>query len=225
MPTTLTAEGICNMALGHLKITRQISILASDKSSEAEAFRLFYDNCKQQMLEDFKWPFATTQGSLALIENNPFPINSSGDSEWAFAYQYPADALNFVRILSGIRNEARADRVPFRIMSNNVTSGLKMILTDMSCAVGEWTSNIVSEDSFTSSYAMALSLKLAGVVAPMVTGGDQFKLGMRALQLYGIQLEQAKANSLNEEQMEQEPESEFVLARDYRPTSWNQRFR
>lgn len=212
------------MALGHLKIVRQIGNLTQDFSAEAVACRTFYNIVKQEMLEDFKWPFATKQGPLALIQTNPFPINSFGDSEWQYAYEYPADSVNFVRIISGVRNETRLDRVPFRIFSNPVDDS-KMILTDMDSAVGEWTKDVVTEDMLSAAYVMALSYRLASVIAPMVTGGDPFKLGDRAMQLYDKTLMKAQGNALNEEQMEVEPESEFVQARGYREWNWSSRFR
>lgn len=203
------------MALGHLKITRQIANLVTDLSAEAVACRTFYNTVKQEMLEDFKWPFATKQGALALLEANPFPFDSFGDSEFQYGYEYPSDAVNFVRILSGIRNESRLDRIPFRIFNNPVDNS-KMLLTDMQNAVGEWTTNVVTEDMFTAVYAMALSFKLAMIIAPMVTGGDPFHLGDRAAKMYDMYVNKAQANALNEEQIDIEPESEFVLARGYR---------
>lgn len=205
------------MALGHLKITKQIANLVTEASAEAVACRTFYNIVKQEMLEDFKWPFATKQGALTLIEDNPFPVDSMGDSEWAFAYEYPATCVSFNRIIGGVRNESRLDRIPYRILINE-DDGSKMILTDMDQAVGEWVANLVTEDMFSASYVMALSYKLASVIAPMVTGGDPFKLGDRAFKLYDLMLIKAQGNALNEEQVEAEPESEFVLARGYRST-------
>lgn len=223
IPTSMTAEGICNMALGHLKITRQIAILATDPSNEAIACRTFYNIGKQKMLEDFKWPFATTQGALAEVETNPFPYDSYGDSEWSYCYQYPSNAVNFVRIISGIRNESRLDRVPFRIFT--LSDGTKVICTDMAQAVGEWTTNVVTEDMFTAAYALALSFHIAYLIAPMVTGGDPFKLGDRAKSNYDKGVINAQANALNEEQIDREPESEFVIARGYRSFDWVSWFR
>lgn len=224
IPTSIAAEGICNMALGHLKITRQIANLVTDLSNEGLACRTFYAIGKQKMLEDFKWPFATTQGALAEVQANPFPYDSFGDSEYAYSYEYPANAVNFVRILSGIRNESRLDRVPFRIFTNP-TDGTKIICTDMSQAVGEWTTNVVTEDMLTAAYVLALSYYIASLIAPMVTGGDPFKLGERAKANYDKCVIDAQANALNEEQIEKEPESEFVLARGFRDPSWISGFR
>lgn len=203
------------MALGHLKITRQIANLVTDQSAEAVACRTFYTIAKQEMLEEFKWPFAMKQGQLALVEDNPFET-STGYSEWAFAYEYPADAVTFGRIVGPVRNESRNDRIPYRI-ANNAADSSKLILTDIENAFGEWTTNVVTEDMLAASYILALSFKIAFLVAPMVTGGDPFKLGDRAMKLYDMQLNKAQGSALNEEQVEVEAESEFVLARGYRP--------
>lgn len=197
------------MALAHLKINRPINVLATDRSDEAQACRLFYDTTRQTVNAEFKWPFATTQSPLALIMTNPFP-DSEGNSEWMYAYQYPAACMNFVRILGGPRNPTRRERVSFRIV--NGTQGM-MILTDVESAIGEFTMEIFSEDSFGAQYALALSFKLASYIAPMVTGGDQFKLGDRALKMYQMEITSAQANAMNEEQMEEDPESEFIEAR------------
>lgn len=220
IPASTSPEGICNLALGHLKITKQITVLDSDKSLEAQGCRLFYDVCRKKVNSDFKWPFATVQAALSLIEDNPFPYDSCSDSEYAFAYQYPSDCMNFVRIVSGIRNETRSERIPFRVMAG---AGGQMILTDLENARGEYTKEMTAEDSFSANYVLALSLLLAVYIAPMVTGGDPFKLGSRAMDLYKMEIEQAKANAINEEQIDREPDSELIQVRGYTNQPWVRR--
>ena len=198
------------MALGHLKINKSIANLTTEMSAEAVACRTFYQTLKTKFLEDFKWPFATYQVALALVTTSPFPIDTLNDSEWAYAYRYPANAVNLVRILSGTRNESRQDRVPYRILHDGAG---KLILTDMQNAVLEFTDYEAAEDSFSSSAQLALSLLVSVYIAPIVAGGDPFKLGDRALKLYMMELNGARNNALNEEQMEEEPESEMIRAR------------
>lgn len=208
-----SSEDICNMALGHLKIGKEIADLDADKSPEAAACRMFYDTCRGIVVSDGKWPFARTQVALALVLANPFPItDASGNitSEWGFSYRYPANCSNFIRIVSGVRNESRQDRVPYVIMRDSVG---KLILTDMENAVGEFTIDEMTEDRYDYQFAMALSLLLAVYIAPRVTGGDPFKLGDRAAKLYEIQMSSAMASALNEEQREQDPEAETIRAR------------
>ncbi len=213
---SITAESICNMALGHLKIGKEISVLDTDKSAEAAACRLFYETVRGMTMEEFKWPFAKTQVALALVEESPFPVSDGDDDttdvgEWAFSYRYPANCANFIRILSGYRNDTRDTRVPFVIMQD---SDGKLILTDMENAYGEFTIDEGVEDRFTYGFAMALSLKLAVYIAPRLTGGDPFKLSDRCMKLYEIELSNTTANALNEEQREEDPESELIRARN-----------
>lgn len=61
---------------------------------------------------------------------------------------------------------------------------------------------------------MAFSFRLAAYIAPRLTSGDPFKMSERAMQLYIIELTNAQATALNEQQDEQSPESEFIRSRD-----------
>ena len=60
---------------------------------------------------------------------------------------------------------------------------------------------------------MALSLLLAGYIAPRVTAGDPFKLGERSLKLYAFSAGKAKGNAANEQQEEEQPDSQFIRDR------------
>ena len=57
---------------------------------------------------------------------------------------------------------------------------------------------------------MAFSYKLAELIAPRIAGGDPFKLGPQAAVNYEKSKNTAQANSLNEEQEPEEPQSEFI---------------
>lgn len=210
---SITAESICNMTLGHLKIGKEITNLTTDKSAEAAACRLYYAICRDIVLGAHKWPFAKMQVALALVEEDPFEVTDSAGntaSEWALSYRYPSDAANLIRILSGIRNEARDQRIPYRIYRDDVG---KLILTDVEDAWVEYTRLEQTEDRWDPQFAMALSLKLAVYTAPRLTGGDPFKLGARAKELYKEELSNALENALNEEQIEEDPEAESIRAR------------
>lgn len=195
---------ICNMALGHLGSTKEIADLETERSAEAIVCRRFYESVRKQTLRDFPWPFATKYAELNLIDDNP------NEDEWAYAYRYPTDCLAIQRIVSGIRNEAANQRVPYTIVRDD--DG-KVILTDQVDAVLQYTVDLENEEEYPADYEMALSLHLASVIAPKLTGGDQFKLGERARQLYEVSLTKAAANSQNEKQQEVDPESEFIRAR------------
>lgn len=207
---------ICNQALSHLGVSTEIQNLETDKTAEARACRRFYDDARDQALRDFPWPFATTSGTLALVTVNP-------TSEWAYAYRLPAECLAFRRLVTGRLGAFTSDascvdvpvpgltlRVPFRIARD---AAGQLIYTDWPDAVGEWTTRVEDPTQYPPDFRLALSLLLATMIAPRVTGGDQFKLGARAYQLYQLEIGRAQANAANEEQPDPAPDSEFIRAR------------
>jgi hypothetical protein len=78
----------------------------------------------------------------------------------------------------------------------------------------EYTAEQTDESKFRSDFAQAFACKLAFYLSPALTqGGDQFKLGARAFQMYEQLLGRAEANAMNEQQTDPQPESEFVRIR------------
>ena len=195
---------IVNLALSHLGISKEIASLETEKSQEASAGRRFYETTRDQILRDFPWPFANVFAVLPLVEENP-------NDEWAFSYRYPSDCLLLRRIMSGIRNDNRQSRIPYKIGKD---SEGKLIYTDMESAKIEYTSLITEVSRFPVDFGMALSFRLAAYMAPRLTGGDPFKMGERAFKLYIVELTRAQASAVNEQQDEEAPQSEFIRSRD-----------
>lgn len=111
---------IVNIALAHLGVGSEISNLDTDQSTEANAMRRFYESAKDEVLRDLNWPFTTVFASLALVEEDP-------TDEWSYSYRYPSDALKIRRVLSGLRNDTRQSRVPYKLGQD--ASGLYFIAT------------------------------------------------------------------------------------------------
>lgn len=193
---------ICNMALGHLGIGKQIASL-TEKSAEAAACNRFYEQSRDEVLRDFPWPFATKILALGLIEEDP-------NDEWDFSYRYPSDCMNFRRILSGTRNDSRQTRVSYRL-ANDVSG--RLIYTDEEDAVGEYTEHVTDTALFPPDFVSTVSMILAAYIAPGLTAGDPFKMGERAIKLYEYQRNKAQGNATNEEQNEEQPDSEFIRER------------
>jgi hypothetical protein len=190
---------IANMALSHLAIGKEISNLDTERSEEASAFNVALD----ATLRDFPWPFETSFAALALVEEDP-------TSEWKYSYRYPTDCSKIKRILSGDRNDNRQGRVPYKLGRDS--SG-KLIYTDKEKAEIEYTYKDLDPNNLSSDCTLSLSWRLAAYIAPRVTGGDPFKLGDRAMKMYMYEVSIARASSVNEEQSEENPESEFIRAR------------
>ncbi len=201
---TSSTTAIANLAISHLGIGKEIANLDTERSAEAQACRRFYETAREITLRDFAWPFATKINELGLVEEDP-------NDEWAFSYRYPTDCLTVRRILSGIRNDNRQSRVPYRVTRDS--SGL-LIYTDMEDAELEYTIDETDVSRFPADFVMALSFLLATYTAPRLTGGDPFKLGPRAMELYQLELSKARATAANEEQAEELPDAEMIRVRE-----------
>lgn len=194
---------ICNLALSHLVVGKEIANLETESSPEASACRRYYNTVRKQLLRDFSWPFAIKVASLSLVAENP-------TTEWAYSYRYPADCIKSKRIISGTRNETRQSRVPYQVVHDSTG---RLIYTDQQDAVLQYIKNIEDTGQFFADFTMAMSFRLAFYIAPRVTGGDPFKLGERALKMYQVEIQRAQANAANEQQDEEAPDSEFVRMR------------
>ena len=195
---------IVNLALSHLASGKEVANFETEASEEARTARRFYEVARDATLRDFPWPFATKIAALALIEEEP-------NTEWAFSYRIPTDCVYLRRILSGLRNDSRDTRAPYKLGQDS--SGL-LLYTDEEDAQAEYTVKSENTEIYPSDFAMAFSYYLAMLMAPRLTSGDQFKLGERAMRLYQFEIGRAVSRGFNEEQGEEEPASESIRARD-----------
>lgn len=194
---------ICNMALRHLGVGTEIQDIA-ERTKEARACVRFYDQVIEETLRDFPWPWATVIGTLALVAESP-------NADWSYSYRMPADCIRFTRILSGRRIDTAASRVAFRIMQD---SQGPIVLCDVANAQAEWTTRVTNAGLFPGDFAQTAALYLAGMVAPSVTKGDDYKLGDRALKLYEYRKAEAWANAAQEQAADLTDNSSFMDARD-----------
>lgn len=195
---------IANLALAHLGVGKAISTLDTEQSEEARVCRLFYDIARDATLKDFPWPFATAFAAVGLVEEDP-------TDEWAFSYRVPSDCLHVRRILSGTRNETRQTRVPYKL---GVDSAGGLLYTDAEDAEIEYTVRQDDPGRYPADFVLAFSERLSAYVAPRLTAGDPFKLSEKVLRLYFLEMSNARANAVNEQQDEELPKSELERARE-----------
>ncbi len=195
---------ICNLALRHIGISKEIASVETEKSTEAGACRRFYSDVLDEVLRDFAWPFACRITTLALVAEDP-------NDEWGYSYREPSGCLRFIRILSGIRNEYKAARVPYKKSSDD--TGI-LIFTDTQSAKCEYIARVTNVLIYPPDFTMAFSMKLAAYIAPSVTGGDPFRLRDSTLKLYEEAISKAKSNSSNEQEPDDSPDSEFIRERN-----------
>ena len=194
---------IANLALSHLGSGKEVQDLDTENSDEANAIRRFYNEARNKVLRDFNWPFATKFADLTLVETTP-------NTEWGYSYRYPSDCIHLRRVRSGIRNDNRQSRQPYKI-GKDATG--KLIFTDLDSAKVEYTELVEAVELYDSNFVMALSYLLAVYAAPRVTGDDPFNLGDKAMRNYSMEIENAKSNAFNEEQPDRVVESEFIRSR------------
>ena len=199
-----TKTEIANIALSHLGVGKEVANLETENSQEANAMRRFYDISREQVLRDFNWPFATKELALGLVETQP-------TTEWTYSYRYPADCLKLRRIFSGLRNDTRQSRVPFKLVRDTVG---RLIYTDMIDAFMEYTFAETDASRFTADFVQALAARMAAYAAPRLTSGDPFKMGERAYKLYVLEISRAQASAANEVQDEQKTDAEWINSRD-----------
>ena len=194
---------ICNQAISHLGIGKEIADLDTEASAEASACRRFYDLCRDTVLRDFDWPFASNFFTLGLIEEDP-------NTEWDYSYRYPSNCLKIIRILSGKRQETTTSKEPYKIARD--TTG-RLIYADKEDACIEYTEKVTNPGHYTPDFTLALSYRLAVFISPRVMQGDPFKLGSAAMQMYQMEISKAKTLALNEAQTDIKQDSEFIQTR------------
>jgi len=195
---------ICNFALSHIGVGKDILDLDTDPSEEGKVCRRFYDITRQDALRGYRWPFANVIAALGLVEENP-------NTEWAYSYRYPSGAVKLLKILSGVRNDTRQSRVTYKI-SKDATA--RLIYTDEVDAYIEYTEDIDEPSFYSPDFTLALSYKLAANIAPRLGKGDPFEIVGKMLALYDQAIQRAFAFASDEEQPEEQPESQFVRVRE-----------
>lgn len=190
---------ISNIALARIGIGQQISAL-TEQSQEAVTCSLMFDQARDYVLRGMDWPFARKYAALALIEENP-------NLDWGFSYRYPTDCLFFRRMVTGIR--AQTTKPAFEI-ANSATS--RVIFSDRENAIGVYTVRVKDTSFYDPAFVSCLAWRLAYEICSPLAKERRYR--NEAMQMYRLELSEAMAEALNEEQTDEEPDSEFIRARD-----------
>ena len=80
----------------------------------------------------------------------------------------------------------------------------------------EYTVREENPERFPADFTNALAFRIAAYIAPRITKGDRnaIRLGNRALQLYAAEIARAQATAANEVQLDEAPQSEFIVERE-----------
>lgn len=174
----------------------------SENTNAANLCRTFYPICRDLLLEDADWNFATKRVVLALLPDT--------QSNWAYAYAYPADVLR-VRdlVLPGMRFVPHDWRPAYEVA--NVNSA-RAILTDLADAEAVYTARVENPNLFTSQFVSTLAYLLASRIAMPLTGKPDVAAAAR--QGYLLSLASARAANLGEGHAGPMPDCEFNAVRN-----------
>lgn len=181
---------ICNLALAHIGDSATVaSINPPEGSAQAEHCARFYPIARDTLLEDPKasWKFATKRKTLAQISDDT-------TTKWLYAYALPSDRL---RIVALTHPDAVDDEIDDGSMRSGEQFEMEALATDqvvircnVELAEVKYIYRVVDPAKFSNLFSLALSWRLAGMLAGPVIKGDagrkaaQFCEGM-ALQWLG----------------------------------------
>jgi hypothetical protein len=195
-----TSATICNIALGHIGVTRLISAL-TQTTTEAVQCNLYFETARDAVLADYTWPFATAYSALGLVAEDP-------SDDWLYAYRYPSDCIRVRRIVTGM---GRADMNPPAFAIGQDAQG-RLIYSSHPDATIEYTARVSDPSRFDALFSEALSWRMAAFLAPSL--GRVQGAQNTALQMYERTIGKARSTAANEAQQQPQAESEFVRARD-----------
>lgn len=191
---------ICNIALGFIGISKEIQNLDTENSNEANACRRLFDTIQDEVLRDFKWPFAKTRTVLELIEEAP-------DDEWNYSYRYPTDCVRIHRIPSGIRMDNRQSAESYELRHDSTGT---IIYADAQNAELIYTKRVDDPNRWPPDFRIAFAHLLASRIAMRLSGADDpYGHVQNQLALYLQQMMKAQGNAQDETVRDEEPLSEF----------------
>jgi len=175
---------IWNMALANIGQTQVTSI--AENSRAANVCRVFYNNSRDFVLQDFDWSFAERRAALALIDYTP--------TGYEYAYSPPADWLRSRRIY---QEAVGADPIQFIENATDALDGV-MIFTDQLDPVLIYTAAITVPNVFSPAFTVALSWKLAADIAFTITKNLSVQtqaLGIYERYIAGAQSSEVESNN------------------------------
>lgn len=210
---------ICNLALAHLGDSATVSSISPPEGSpQAFHCQTFYPIARDSLLEQHNWGFAAKRMSL--------PLLTSTITEWTYCYGLPADAINFIEVLSstaqddyavglvpgssdlssmgayvGVPYENAAvvsyQSQPFSV--ETLQDGTPVLYSDQANAVLRYTALVEDTTLFSPLFITTLSWHLASMLAGPVLKGDVGAAeSKRCQQMMQFYLSKATASDANQ---------------------------
>lgn len=226
---------ICNLALGYLGDSANVSSLNPPDSVQAEHCQRFYPLARDALLNMHNWGFATKRTSPASIA---VPAEASG--MWAFAYIAPADALTIQRLYDPSQSSDLTQTIPqpydtwwpgsssvpaFNTSGSGVvvpqpfsvetdTHGDQIIYCNVTGAAVAYTAQITDTTKFSPSFTVALAWLLASYLAgPIIKGTEGIKMATACLKAFAAAKATATESDSNERRIDMSSTTPWMAAR------------
>lgn len=206
--TSVFNDALNNLGVGGVTIDTEVSVAAQLLSSN-------YDACRQEVLSQLDWPFATVVKPLVLSGNYTPP------PDWLFAYTYPTQALAVWKVYNAaiIFSPQLIEQsviVPYAPPISNILSYQKygepfnrvldpdgqqqIILTNCQSAYARMTYDLPDPGMWDTHFTKVMAWYLASEVAMDLTGRDD--LAEKMAMGYNTSLSEAKRLAATENNSE-----------------------
>jgi hypothetical protein len=215
---------IANLALGNIRAASILNF--SESSLEAQTINARYDIARRYVLRAFPWNFCNKIEALAETAETII--------KYTYVYTYPADCLRanslvpnfllgtdrtaYLRFYYDYPMDRRVEDLnsqfqPFEIGNINDT---KVIMTDLSEAYLQYTSDVIDTTLFDENFVEALSWYLAAQCAIPVVGAEKGReMRADALRIYNTFINEAQVINANERKQPEMAKSDYTLVREY----------
>ena len=150
---------IANMAIGMIGGKLLKSDTFQDETSEGKQVRLFYDACRQEVLCEHPWSFATLRAALATIAGQPIMTEDA----MTVIYALPDNYLKMVA-LSDFNATYRIESG-----SNLATPTGKVLLSNINNLKIKYIYDNDDPSTYFPKFSMALAVKLASIICFPIT--------------------------------------------------------
>lgn len=160
-----SAVDICNIALGHLGDSANVSSIdPPEGSAQAEHCARFYPMARDTLLEMHNWGFATRRVSLAQIS---IP-SATAATTWEYAYAFPAAVARMIAVLAPDTPDSEGAEFEVEALS----TGSYVIYTNVEDAILRYVERVADTTKFTPLFVDALGWLLASYLAGPIIKGD-----------------------------------------------------
>lgn len=200
-----TKQSICQLALSHCGIGTTISDIENDDTNEAIQCRMWYEVCRDALLEMMPWSFAQDELKATLLQENP-------NDRWRFMYLYRNDwkRINAIIDPTKPRPDRIEDKIKFEVKRAPDGNG-KVVYTNQPDAIFDVNYWVTDESQYSSVFGMAQSMFIATYICKPLRVKATIKVDIQ--NDWATWLSEAQIQHKSEREDGAEADSQFVMGR------------